>query len=229
MEPTKQPEDMDQERRAALEKARELLVEKHPILGQSKPLKIGIDKDLIALHPEISPEEIKRALGWIVVQDEYVKAVVEGAPRYNLAGEQVGVVRKKDGELAQGSMTKSPLERLGVRRRGVKKATIKVDRGDAFGEVNTRLLRATIPLANFETLLRINTNGKSSVWLKLKMPCGTEVAARLNAKSFRKAVDAYALVNGNASVVIAGEYHPAESEIKAAGIMVMPKTPKEAK
>jgi ProP effector len=56
------------------------------------PLKIGIHDDLVALLPEIDPQIIGNALKLYTIHSGYLRGLVEGAPRVDLNGAEVGIV-----------------------------------------------------------------------------------------------------------------------------------------
>jgi sRNA-binding protein len=57
-----------------------------------RPLKIDIRDDLAALFPEIEPQTIGQALKICTLHSGYLRALVEGAPRVDLNGAEVGSV-----------------------------------------------------------------------------------------------------------------------------------------
>jgi ProP effector len=57
-----------------------------------RPLKIGIRDDLAALFPKIEPQTIGQALKIYTLHSGYLRALVEGAPRMDLNGAEVGSV-----------------------------------------------------------------------------------------------------------------------------------------
>jgi ProP effector len=66
-----------------------------------RPLKIGIHNDIAALLPETEPQTIGRALMIYTTHSGYRRALVEGAPRVDLNGAQVGSVTAEDASRAQ--------------------------------------------------------------------------------------------------------------------------------
>jgi sRNA-binding protein len=61
--------------------------------GRRRPLKIGIDKDVLtALDGVITPAELHRALGFYCSNPAYLSHTRKGAWRLNLDGEPAGVV-----------------------------------------------------------------------------------------------------------------------------------------
>ena len=201
--------------------AHENLCSLYPILKQNKPLKIEIDKDIAKRHPEVSRDVITKVIGLITVQDSYLESMIVGAPRYDLDGKPTErVVNAEQAEGANVRLTKisNPLNRLRIKKKGVVKKKVVPTSTEAYGVVSGRTLKVNAPI-DLASVLELNSIGKSSVWLKITLPCTTEVAVRVNAKSFRKAVETYKSCDGNAVVIITGELYPADSEIKSAGII----------
>jgi sRNA-binding protein len=56
------------------------------------PLKIGIDQDLIALLPKLSPWRVSAFLCWYTKAPRYHLAMIAGGPRRDLFGEAAGEV-----------------------------------------------------------------------------------------------------------------------------------------
>jgi sRNA-binding protein len=57
---------------------------------QVRPLKVNIDQDLFAALPEgVTPTQVRRFLGWYVHRPSYLKALVRGQGRVDLAGHVV--------------------------------------------------------------------------------------------------------------------------------------------
>lgn len=208
--------------------ARENLCSLYPVLKQNRPLKIGIDKDIANRHPEVPRHVITKVIGLITVQDGYLESMIVGAPRYDLDGnptEQVVNAEQAEGANVRLTRVSNPLNRLRIKKKGVSKKQVPVAKTEAYGQVPGKLLKVTVPI-DLAPVLELDSIGKSAVWLKVALPCGTEVAVRINAKSFRKAVETYKSADGNVAVVISGELHPADSEIKSAGIVANVKQPK---
>ena len=208
--------------------AHENLCALYPILKQNKPLKIGIDKDIAKRHPDVPRDVITKVIGLIAVQDGYLESMIVGAPRYDLDGNPTAqVVNAEQAEGANVRLTRvsNPLNRLRIKKKGVVKKKVVPTSTEAYGVVSGRALKVNVPI-DLAPVLELNSIGKSSVWLKITLPCTTEVAVRVNAKSFRKAVETYKSCDGNAVVIISGEFYPADSEIKSAGIIANVKQPK---
>ena len=58
----------------------------------SVPLKVGIDRDLRARHPEVSLRTLRIVLRRHVSSPEYLKLLVAGAARIDLDGNPAGIV-----------------------------------------------------------------------------------------------------------------------------------------
>lgn len=212
------------------DQAYERLCAKYPILTQNKPLKVGIDWDVRQQNLDLSIKVIKRAISRIVSQNAYLEALVPGADRYDLDGNPVGkVVVETQAKIAAERLNryKNPKQRLGLSMRGVVEKNVTPTTKEVFGDVQARHPKVSVGI-DLGSVLDMHTIGMSGVWLKLQLPCGSEVAARINAKSFRKAVETYRLHNGEVHTFISGELHLAESEIKGAGLVVSIKQPKPA-
>jgi ProP effector len=82
-----------------------------------RPLKVGIDKDVLALAGgAITPEELKVALGSYTGAKAYLKTLQEGAPRIGLDGKQAGQVSANDARHA-GWLLKQRIARESARVR----------------------------------------------------------------------------------------------------------------
>jgi ProP effector len=86
-----------------------------------RPLKIGIDKDILAVAGgAITPEELKVGLGSYTRAKGYLKASREGAPRIGLDGAQIGQVSANDARHARWLLDrKIARESARVRARGL--------------------------------------------------------------------------------------------------------------
>ncbi|HWZ08222.1 MAG TPA: ProQ/FINO family protein, partial [Bradyrhizobium sp.] len=65
-----------------------------------KPLKVGIDKDILAADPELDAEIVKLVLRIYVTHETYRKVMIEGARRVDLDGNPAGFVTKSQAELS---------------------------------------------------------------------------------------------------------------------------------
>jgi hypothetical protein len=78
--------------------------------GQPKlPLKIGIDKDIIAAAPDLSGHNIRGTLGIYTRTPGYHKVLVEGAARIDLNGNPAGTVTEKEAQQAAQTLGPKPL------------------------------------------------------------------------------------------------------------------------
>ncbi|WP_421863905.1 ProQ/FINO family protein [Motiliproteus sp.] len=75
-----------------------------------KPLKIGIQEDLLA-DAKLSKGKIKRALASYVRSPLYYKSLVAGADRVDLAGEAAGKVTEQEAEHAKSMLKKAREQR----------------------------------------------------------------------------------------------------------------------
>lgn len=62
---------------------------------KKKPLKIGIHQDLIKEFPEVNPKVIRLALFDYIQGPEYLTACFDGAPRFDLQGNESGIVTRE--------------------------------------------------------------------------------------------------------------------------------------
>lgn len=56
------------------------------VFRETRPLAIGIDKQILARHPEIERKALRVALGMHTHATRYLKAVANGTERFNLDG-----------------------------------------------------------------------------------------------------------------------------------------------
>lgn len=82
-----------------------------------KPLKVGIDIDILAAMPELAPVDLNLALSVYTTAPAYLEACTEGAPRIDLAGQVVGHVSTSEAEHAKAALAKA-LRRQEHRRAG---------------------------------------------------------------------------------------------------------------
>lgn len=212
---------------------RERLKKAHLVIRAQLPLKVGIHEDVYARYPDVPKEVVDKTLKWLVNERGYVSRMRVGAARVDLDGNDVGevttqhgarhgqrsVVGKEDAEKA----AKTAAE-FAVKKPGVRKIEVKRVPNEAHGDLTSRPLHVSVQVTDFDRLLNLNTSGKEGVRIRLTLPCGSQVSARLNPKSFRKAVEAFKAANGNAAVSISGLFAPADAEITGAGVAVTART-----
>lgn len=76
------------------------LMERYPVFREGKPLALGIHKAVLAEQPELDKDAVRKAMRLHVQATRYLKGVVEGAPRYDLAGNPDGAVTAEQQEQA---------------------------------------------------------------------------------------------------------------------------------
>ena len=89
-----------------------------------KPLKIGITQDILATQLDGAPDEafIRRAIGYHVQSNFYLRRMKPGFYRFNIEGQPVGEVTEAEAALAKKILTAR-------QKKSVQKATqIKIDR-----------------------------------------------------------------------------------------------------
>jgi sRNA-binding protein len=73
----------------------------YPAIKRSLPLVIGIDKQLVLLHSELSPKVIKSALFHYTKTATYIRNVAKSAHRYGLDGVAAGEISAEQRSFAQ--------------------------------------------------------------------------------------------------------------------------------
>ncbi|MFA9439289.1 ProQ/FINO family protein [Uliginosibacterium sp. sgz301328] len=69
------------------------------------PLAIGIDKQLLEIHPEIDRKKLRAALGMHTRSFRYMKGLQDGTQRFDLNGEPVGEVSAEQRALASKELS----------------------------------------------------------------------------------------------------------------------------
>jgi ProP effector len=92
-------------RGAAIAATRRALLKRWPncfsgYMRPKKPLRVGIDKDILAADPELDTEIVKLVLRIYVAHETYRKVMIEGAGRVDLDGNPAGFVTKSQAELS---------------------------------------------------------------------------------------------------------------------------------
>lgn len=70
----------------------EQLMERYPVFRDGKPLALGIHKAVLAEQPDLDKDAVRKAMRFHVQSTRYLKGIVEGAPRFDLAGTPEGAV-----------------------------------------------------------------------------------------------------------------------------------------
>ena len=76
------------------------LAETYPVIKQSKPLAIGINKQLAELHPDIDPKALKSALFHHTRSISYLKSVSKAEHRCGLDGNPVAPLLEEQRQYA---------------------------------------------------------------------------------------------------------------------------------
>ena len=100
--------------RAANQAAVELLETNYPKAfnaAEPKPLKIGIQEDLVA-DDKVSRGKIKRALATYVRNPRYLQSIVEGADRVDLNGDASGTVNESEAGHAKAKLAEYKQRRV---------------------------------------------------------------------------------------------------------------------
>lgn len=111
--------------RAANQAAVQMLIDTYPLTfsrDQVKPLKIGIQEDLIA-DEKLARNRIKRALASYVRGIQYLKSMQVGADRVGLDGQAAGTVTEAEAEHAQ-----TKLKQIQEQRQAARKEARKAER-----------------------------------------------------------------------------------------------------
>jgi ProP effector len=80
------------------------LLEQYPVFREGKPLAIGIHKVLLAQQPDLDKAALRKAMLLQTQSTRYLKGIVEGATRYDLAGNPDGVVTAEQQEQAVATL-----------------------------------------------------------------------------------------------------------------------------
>lgn len=155
---------------------------------QVRPLKIGIDQDLLAAPPEgIKPVHIRRLLYWYVKQPPYLKALLHGHGRIDLTGTMVDTdipaeIREQARERwLQLRAGKRPTAKPGLSRSAAPAPTINLQ------ELYAMAIDAKLEITlKFSTLPNARPAGQGKIAFALKTPDGQFVTAVINNKSWNK-------------------------------------------
>lgn len=112
----------------AIKRTRAELVERFPLAfagkgEQKRPLKIGIREDIKAAWPEVSDDDLGRALMDYTGGFKYLRNVAAGQARLDLDGQPCGIVT--EGEAIHAGVKVGKIHRLAAKRR---KRVIEADR-----------------------------------------------------------------------------------------------------
>ena len=95
-------------RQAAINAYEQYLIEKHPELfgNHPKPLKIHIHKDMLKTRGPHSYKMVRFFMSRHVRRPEYLQALIEGGPRYDLNNQPAGTVTEQQQQIAQQALEK---------------------------------------------------------------------------------------------------------------------------
>lgn len=114
---SKSPPSSYQSARALLKEFQE----KFEVIRESKPLAIGVDKQLFERFPEVSRRSLRTALGIHTNSIRYLKAMSNATVRYDLDGQEAGEVEPAHLEHAAKAL-KDRLKKDAERRKAQRKA-----------------------------------------------------------------------------------------------------------
>lgn len=92
------------------------LMQQYPVFREVKPLAIGIHKTLQALQPDLEKAAVRAAMKAHTHSTRYLKGLVDGASRYDLAGNTDGNVTAEQQEQAV-AILKDRIRKATERRR----------------------------------------------------------------------------------------------------------------
>ncbi len=76
------------------------LVAAYPVFRDAQPLAIGIHKSVMAAHPDLHKDAVRKALQRHTASTRYLKAVAAGGARFGLDGQPSGEVTPEQKKLA---------------------------------------------------------------------------------------------------------------------------------
>jgi ProP effector len=97
-----------------------LLVADHPVIGEARPLAIGIHKAIIAAHPGIDRGALRGVMQRHTAATRYLKAVAAGGPRFGLDGAPAGEITAEQQQQAREDL-KERFRRPGEQARALQK------------------------------------------------------------------------------------------------------------
>jgi len=130
--------------RVANQAAVELLETNYPKAfnaAEPKPLKIGIQEDLVA-EEKVSRGKIKRALATYVRSPRYLQSILEGAGRVDLNGDSVGTVNASEAEHAKAKLAEYKQRRV-ERQKEQRKASREAEKDERLSNKLEQLVALT--------------------------------------------------------------------------------------
>jgi ProP effector len=131
---TTQPERRPGRRNALLDQ----LMERYPVFREGRPLAIGIHKSLLEAQPDLDKNALRQAMKAHTQSTRYLKGIVEGADRLDLAGNPDGKVTAEQQEQAV-TMLKDRIRKATERRKAEEEAKQRQEKLQKLAEkFNTR-------------------------------------------------------------------------------------------
>jgi ProP effector len=94
------------------------------VFAEAKPLALGIHKALIEAQPGLAKTALRTALHTHTHSTRYLKGLVAGAPRYNLAGAVEGEVNAEQAALALATL-KERMRKIKERQKAESEAQLR--------------------------------------------------------------------------------------------------------
>lgn len=99
----------------------EELMAQYEVFRNGKPLAIGIHKALMEVQPDLDKQALRLAMKAHTQSTRYLKGIVEGAPRFDLAGQPAGTVTAEQRDQAV-AVLKERQRKAAERRRAEEQA-----------------------------------------------------------------------------------------------------------
>lgn len=103
------------------------LMEQYPVFRDGKPLAIGIHKALLEAQPDLEKNAVRIAMRQHTQSTRYLKGVVEGAPRLDLAGNPDGTVTAEQQAQAVATL-KERIQKANERRKAEEEAKRRTEK-----------------------------------------------------------------------------------------------------
>ncbi len=97
------------------------LIANYPVFRDAQPLAIGIHKAIMAAHPDIDKNALRKTLQRHTASIKYLKAVAAGGPRFGLDGVPQGDITPEQQQLANQDL-KERFRKQAEQRRDALKA-----------------------------------------------------------------------------------------------------------
>lgn len=97
------------------------LIAAYPVIRDAKPLAIGIHKAIMAAHPDIDKNALRKTLQRLTASTKYLKAVAAGGVRFGLDGVPLGDITPEQ-QLQANQDLKDRFRKQAEQRRELMKA-----------------------------------------------------------------------------------------------------------